>query len=79
MYNYYITMDSFGDDLPNNWEEIAAFLNGIIEQTLEHTEGAFDNGYDDTGLSFDGHEIVNRIWENYCNGLLKNAPTPIFD
>ena len=29
----YITVEDFGSDLPENWEKIADFLNGIIEET----------------------------------------------
>ena len=29
---YYITVESFGSECPENWEEIAAFLNDIIDQ-----------------------------------------------
>ena len=27
-----ITVDSFGAEVPKNWEEIASFLNDIIEE-----------------------------------------------
>lgn len=31
MYDYTITMDSFGQDCPGNWEEIADALNAILD------------------------------------------------
>ena len=53
-----ITMDSFGSMLPDNWEEIAAYLNRIIEE----------QGIDDDP------DAVNQLWEDYCNGDIPGAP-----
>ena len=76
---YHITMESFGADCPRNWEEIAAFLNRLIDEKLEAADGAFDPGHDDSGLSEEGHEIVDKIWEDYCTYDIPGAPEPIFD
>lgn len=76
--DYHITMDSFGADLPQNWEEIAAYLNNMIDESLDNAEGAFESGHDATGLSAEGHEIVNDIWERFCSGEIEGAPAPIF-
>ena len=54
----YITIESFGSEVPANWEEIANFLNAII---------------DDRGIVED-HAAVNDLWEEYWNGDLLNAP-----
>ena len=53
-----ITMDSFGSMLPENWEEIADFLNAIIE------ERGIENDLDD----------LARLWEDYCSGDIPGAP-----
>ena len=53
-----ITMDSFGQFLPSNWEEIADFLNALIEEQ---------------GIE-DDPDAVNQLWENYCNGDIPGAP-----
>ena len=58
----HITMDSFGSDCPNNWEEIADFLNNIID---EH-----EPEEDET----DENEWHIRLWERYCNGEILDAP-----
>ena len=75
MYNdYHITMDSFGQDCPANWEEIASFLNDVIDKELE---ACGDDAFDTAawkGLSDEGHEIVNSVWERYCNGELPGCP-----
>lgn len=74
--NCYITMDSFGQECPKNWEEIADYLNNIIDGT----EGITD---DDGELTQDGKEKIDEIWENYWSayhsGELKDAPVPIVE
>ena len=58
MSEYYITVDSFGAECPENWEEIAEFLNAII---------------DERGIAND-HDAVNDLWEEFCRGELDGAP-----
>lgn len=53
-----ITMDSFGSECPSNWEEIADFLNAIIEER---------------GIENDPEEL-DQLWEDYCNGDIPGAP-----
>lgn len=53
-----ITMDSFGSMLPGNWEEIADFLNNLIEER---------------GIENDPDELA-QLWEDYCNGDIPGAP-----
>lgn len=52
----YITEESFGENLPENWEAAAALLNAKIDALEENEFGEID--YD---------EVCN-IWENYCHG-----------
>ena len=54
-----ITSDSFGSDLPENWEEIADYLNEIIRSS---------------SILFDDEDTAQRVWENYWNGCYPNAP-----
>lgn len=68
----YITMDSFGTDLPSNWEEIAAFLNNMIEDELQQADELPEYGE----LSQDGREIVDSIWERFCAGEIDGCPAP---
>ena len=56
---HWITADSFGSDLPANWEEIAAYLNAIIEER---------------GIEDDLNK-VNELWEAYWQGEFPDAPT----
>ncbi len=58
---YYVTADSFGSEIPANWEEIAAFLNKIT---------------DERGIAED-HDACNELWEEYWNGELAGAPEAI--
>lgn len=49
---HYINEDSFGANLPANWETIAAYLNNLI---------------DEQGIS-DDQDAVNDLWERFCSG-----------
>lgn len=73
--NYHINMDSFGSNCPANWHEIAAFLNTKIDKVLESLGSyAYRFGDADAGLSPDGQEAVNQVWEDYCNGDYASDP-----
>ena len=53
-----IDEDSFGDEIPVNWQEIAAYLNHEIQERLiTHNRDAID-----------------ALWEAYCRGELEGAP-----
>lgn len=54
----YITTESFGSEIPANWEQIAAYLNEII---------------DERSIAED-HDAVNELWETYWNGEIPGAP-----
>ena len=56
----YITEDSFGENLPENWEAVAALLNAKIDALEENEFGEID------------HDEVCAIWESYCNGDYDN-------
>lgn len=56
---HWITADSFGAELPANWEQIAAYLNAIIS---------------DRGIEDDLNE-VNELWEAYWQSKFQDAPT----
>lgn len=55
----WITIDSFGAEVPSNWEDIADFLNDIIRER---------------GIEGD-HNEVNELWEAYWQGKFPDAPT----
>ena len=56
----YFNMDSFGSDLPANWEAICEYLNRKAEAMI---------GPDD-----DEKEITDRIWEDFCAGDYDEDP-----
>ena len=58
----YITADSFGSDLPANWEEIADYLNDIIRSY---------------NILWEDDDTAQVVWENYFNGCYPDAPKPI--
>ena len=53
-----ITADSFGSEIPANWEEIADYLNEIIRE----------RGIEDSVPE------QNELWEEYWNGEIPGAP-----
>ena len=75
---YIITMDSFGDTCPANWEEIADYLNEIISGYVAEATNTDENGVEyitrDDELALD--ERVAALWESYCSGDLPDAPKP---
>ena len=72
--NTYITMDSFGTECPENWQEIAANLNRRIDEALTAAGETPEYGE----LSDECREIVDGIWERFTAGELANCPAPIF-
>lgn len=54
----WITVESFDADVPENWEEIAEYLNNIIR------DGGIEND----------HNEVNDLWEAYWQGEFADAP-----
>ena len=73
MFNdYHITMDSFGEYLPQNWQEIADYLNEIIDSRITPDEITGE-------ITWEDREIINQLWEDYCNGDRGGtAPDPIW-
>lgn len=71
MFNdYHVTMDSFGQECPENWEQIAAYLNKKIDALPE---------YDDDRDTKDAVESIwNKYWNAYHSGELPDdAPIPV--
>lgn len=64
-YEAHITVDSFGADLPANWEAAADLLNEKIDALAEDEFGNIDE------------EEVNEIWENYCAGDYDDEIEPV--
>ena len=54
----FITEDSFGAELPDNWQEIADSINSYLE-------GLWEDATEDERERFS--DIVNDVWEDYCN------------
>lgn len=64
-YEAHIDANSFGSDLPENWEAAAALLNEKIDALEEDEYGNIDE------------EAVNEIWENYCAGDYDDEIEPV--
>lgn len=53
--------ESFGSDIPTNWEEICEYLNAIAAE-----RGITDNTTEE-----------NELWEEYWQGRFPDAPEAI--
>lgn len=73
MFNdYHVTMDSFGQECPKNWNEIAAYLNSKIDELPE-----YDNEQDRKDAIED---IWSEYWNAYHSGILPDdAPVPVVE
>ena len=58
MINYFITAESFGADCPDNWRQIADYLNGVIR---------------DRGIEFN-RSAVNALWDDFWSDRLDRTP-----
>jgi len=63
----YFTIESFGNYCPNNWKEIADALNACANLLIKED-------YDESDKRF----ILDRIWEDWCQGDYRIAPEPQF-
>lgn len=63
--NAYITENSFGSMIPENWEAVAALLNEKIDALEENEFGEIDQ------------DEVAAIWENYCHGDYDGEVCPV--
>lgn len=70
MFDHHITMDSFGQECPVNWEEISGYLNDKIDAMSGITDEYGD-------ITPEGREQVNMLWEKYWSGDLPEAPKPM--
>ena len=76
--DYFITMDSFGDTCPANWEEIASALNALIDEQYDLLDTL---GYIGYPLDVDVwmREWTDELWETYCSDGIDGVPAPIFE
>ena len=64
----YFDAEGFGSICPENWEEICDYLNDKLESEVEEDTDEISE-----------QEIIEEIWEKYCNGYYTDAPEAIFD
>lgn len=62
MNEYRITADSFGADIPENWEQIAEYLNRRIDE-MEL----------DSLPERERHDAVNELWEEFWSGAIRDV------
>lgn len=75
---FFISMDSFGDTCPANWEEIASALNALIKEHYDQLETLDDIGYP-LDVKIWMREWTDELWENYCSDGIAGVPAPIFE
>ena len=75
---YHYTIDSFGEYVPKNYDEILAWLNAKLDKTLVY-DWQFQECFgfiDYNRLSRDGREEVENLWDRYWAGAYQTAPVP---
>ena len=77
---FHVTMDDFDqfDVWPSNWQDIADFLNDIIDSRIRAMIDAHDDF--DAWLEVDQYrecrDISEKVWEQYCSGELDDEGCP---
>ena len=66
----YFNMDSFGDTCPDNWEEIAAWLNDTLELYCPNFNPAGN---------WEDRDFADKLWEEFSAGDLYavGCPRPV--
>lgn len=64
------TVDSFGPDVPRNWEEICDFLNEKLDAMLQ---GLNPDIQEDR---FEAWEISLKLWDDFFSGDIPGSPVP---
>lgn len=68
-----IDVDSFGPNVPRNWEEICDFLNAKLDVLLA---GLDPDNLEDRREAW---EITEKLWNDYSSGDIPGAPVPVMD
>ena len=74
----FITKDRFGTPCPNNWEDIAAFLDDRIREEHDALGEYAVDASDPSGLSDDGRAAIESIWGFYQEGSFTDCPVPVY-
>jgi len=74
---FMITEDSFGPVLPSNWQEIAEYLNSLLEDAWD--KAGIDSRFPSCDDLRDFRETTEEIWAQYWNGMFSDAPEAIFE
>lgn len=62
-----VTVESFGDTVPENWQEIAAYLNAKLDALGIPEDGEMPQ---------EAYDQYAAVWERYWNGDYEDAPMP---
>lgn len=77
---YYITMDSFGVYVPDNWREIADYLNDQIDEIINEVEWNVSvNDEFPSEMELEMEREIETLWDCYCFGELPDAPKEVFE
>ena len=74
-YNDYIGYADFSVNPPENWKEIAEFLNDMI-RALAADVNEIELDYDQ---EVELRHLVQRVWDDYWDGEIDDAPEPVYE
>jgi len=74
----YITIDSFGKNVPNNWPDIARAMNDRIDKIIAAENIAEDGDYPDYVQLLSISKKTDELWKGMLEGKLPDVPYPVY-
>ena len=74
----YITIDSFGTNVPNNWPDIARAMNGRIDKIIAAENITEDGEYPDYDQLLSISKKTDELWKAMLDGTLSDVPHPVY-
>lgn len=74
----YITIDSFGKNVPNNWATIACAMNDRIDKIIAAENIAEDGEYPDYDQLLSISKKTDELWKAMLDGTLPDVPRPVY-
>lgn len=74
----YVTEETFGARLPENWQAIAAALNSRIDKIIAAENITEEGDYPDYIQLQSISKQTDDLWQSMLDGSLPDVPRPLF-
>lgn len=74
----FVTADSFGERLPDNWEAIASAINNRIDAVIAAENITEEGNYPDYLQLQSITQQADEIWRAAQEGSLPDVPNPVY-